>query len=119
MKLLLVRLLVVLMAWTPYQMAQAGMIGTDRAVVSTSSLDRAALSSLVSRADVSSQLQSFGIDQATAQQRIAAMSDEEVRSLQGKIEAMPAGASSSGTTLLVIIIIVALIWWAMGKPGMK
>jgi hypothetical protein len=118
MKVLLVRLLVVLMAWAPYQIAQAGMIGTDRAVVSTSSLDRAALSSLVSRADVSSQLQSFGIDQASAQQRIAAMSDDEVRSLQGKIDSVPAGASSGGT-LLVIIIIVAVIWWAMGKPGMK
>ena len=118
MKGLLVRLLVVLMAWTPFQMAQAGMIGTDRAVVSQSSLERAALASLVSRADVASQLQSLGIDQSSAQQRIAAMSDEEVRSLQGKIDSVPAGASS-GTTLVVIIIIVALIWWAMGKPGMK
>jgi len=118
MKKLLCRLLVVLMAWTPYQMAQAGMIGTDQAVASSSSLDRSALLNLVSRSDVASQLQSFGVDQATAQQRIAAMSDDEVRSLQGKIDSVPAGASSGGT-LLVIIIIVALIWWAMGKPGMK
>jgi len=118
MKGLLVRLLIVLMAWAPYQVAQAGMISTDSAVTTQSALDRAALSSLITRGDIASQLQSFGIDQSTALERVAAMSDEEVRSLQGKIDSLPAGASSGGT-LLVIIIIVALIWWAMGKPGMK
>jgi len=118
MKGLLVRLLVVLMAWTPFQMAQAGMIGTDRAVASQSQLDRAALAGFAARADVASQLQAFGIDQASAQERIAAMTDEELRTLQGQVSSLPAGASDAGT-LLVIIIIVAVIWWAMGKPGMK
>ena len=38
----LVRVLVALMIWTPYQIAQAGMIGTEQVVQSTQS-DRAAV----------------------------------------------------------------------------
>ena len=110
----LCRLLIVLMAWTPYQFAQAGMIGTDRVVSSTSQADRGAVSNFVGRSDVASQLQSFGLDQATAKDRVAAMTDEEVRYLAGRIDAMPAGASSS-SGWIVLIIIVAVIWWIATK----
>ena len=110
MKQTICRLLIVLMAWTPYQIAQAGMIGTDQAVTSSSQADRGTVMSFVSRGDVTSQLQTMGLDPATAKDRVAAMTDDEVRYIAGKIEAMPAGASGSG--LLLLIIIVALIWWA-------
>ena len=49
------RLLIVLMVWTPYQVAQADMIGTDQAAAPSSQADRAAVLSFVSRADVASQ----------------------------------------------------------------
>jgi len=107
------RLLIVLMAWTPFQWAQAGMIGTDQVVASTAQADRAAVLSFVSRADVASQLQSFGIDASTAKDRVAAMTDQELRTIAGKIEAMPAGASSSGWVILIIIVLV--IWWVATK----
>jgi hypothetical protein len=106
-----VRVLIVLMAWTPYQMAQAGMIGTDQ-VVQTSQSDRGAVLSFLGRGDVAGQLQAFGLDASTAKDRVAAMTDEEVRYLAGRISSEPAGATSSGATLLLIIIIVAVIWWA-------
>ena len=38
------------------------------------------------------------------------MTDDEVRYIAGKIDAMPVGAD--GTGLLVLIIIIAVIWWA-------
>ena len=110
MKQTICRLLIVLMAWTPYQIAQAGMIGTDQAVTSSSQADRGTVMSFVSRGDVTSQLQTMGLDPATAKDRVAAMTDDEVRYIAGKIEAMPVGAGGSG--LLLLIIIVALIWWA-------
>jgi hypothetical protein len=97
------------MAWSPFQFAQAGMIGTDRVVTSTSQADRSAVLSFVSRADVTSQLQAFGLDTATAKDRVAAMTDEEVRYLSGRIQSMPAGAD--GSSILLLIIIVAVIWW--------
>jgi hypothetical protein len=110
MKQILVRLLVVLMAWTPYQIAQAGMIGTDQVVASASQVDRSTVMNFVSRADVTGQLQSMGLDPATAKDRVAAMTDEEVRYVAGKIDSMPVGADGAG--LLLIIIIIAVIWWA-------
>ncbi len=106
------RVLIVLMAWTPYKIAQAGMIGTDQVVSQQQSSDRDAVVSFLSRSDVSSQLQSLGVDPSTAKARVAAMTDQEVARLAQQIQSAPAGASSAGT-LLVIIIIVAVIWWAL------
>jgi len=110
MKRVFCQLLIVLMAWTPFQYAQAGMIGTDQVVTSASQADRSTVLGFVSRADVAGQLQSMGLDPATAKDRVAAMTDDEVRYLAGKIDTMPAGAN--GTGLLVLIILVAVIWWA-------
>ncbi len=110
MKQMLCRLLIVLMAWTPYQLAQASMIGTDQVVSSASQVDRNTVMGFVSRADVANQLQAMGLDPATAKDRVAAMTDDEIRYVAGKIDAMPAGASGAG--LLLLIIIIAVIWWA-------
>ena len=103
------RLLIVLMVWTPYQVAQAGMISADQAAAPSSQADRAAVLSFVSRADVAGQLQSMGLDAATAKDRVAAMSDAEVAYLAGRIEQLPAGADTAGVILLILII--AAIWW--------
>ena len=113
MKSVICRLLIALMAWTPFQWAQAGMIGTDQVVASTAQADRAAVLSFVSRADVASQLQSFGIDASTAKDRVAAMTDQELRYIAGRIDSMPAGANSTGWVVLIIIVLV--IWWVATK----
>ena len=42
-----------------------------------------------------SESQRFGIDLATAAERVNAMSDEEVRGLSRRIDSLPAGGSSS------------------------
>jgi hypothetical protein len=107
------RLLIVLMAWTPFQYAQAGMIGTDQVVTHSTQAERSTVLSFLGRTDVSNQLQSFGLDASTAKDRVAAMTDEEVRYLAGRIDSMPAGASGSGW--IVLIIIVAVIWWVATK----
>ena len=104
------RLLVVLMIWTPFQVAQAAMIGSDQVVTSSSSADRGAVLSFINRSDVASQLQALGLDPASAKDRVAAMTDNEVQSLAGRINSMPAGADSGGGVLLLIIVI-AVIWW--------
>jgi len=113
MKAIICRLLVMLMAWAPYHLAQAGMIATDQVVASTSQADRAAVASFVSRADVASQLQSFGIDPSTAKDRVAAMTDEEVRTIAGRIDAMPAGANGAG--LVIVILLIVFVWWAWNR----
>jgi hypothetical protein len=103
------RLLVVLMIWTPYQVAQAGMIGTDEVATTSSQTDRGTVLSFVSRADVAGQLQAMGLDAATAKDRVAAMSDAEVSYLASRINTLPAGADTAGVLLLILVI--AAIWW--------
>ena len=104
------RLLVALMIWAPYHMAQAGMIGTDQAATATSQSDRSAVITYLSRSDVQSQLQALGIDPSTAKERVAALSDQEAQSLAQRIQAMPAGASDAGAILLILVII-GVVWW--------
>jgi hypothetical protein len=105
------RVLIALMIWMPYQIATAGMIGTDKVVASTSQADRTTVLNFLSRSDVASKLQTLGIDPSSAKDRVAAMTDEEVQSLAGKINSMPAGAMSTGAAVLLIIIIAAAVWW--------
>jgi hypothetical protein len=105
------RLLVVSMAMLPFQIVQAGMIGADQAVAAASAqAERQAVLSLVSRSDVASQLQSLGVDLKTANDRVAAMTDEEVHSLAGQLNSLPAGAND-GWIWAAVIIIGVLIWY--------
>jgi hypothetical protein len=108
------RILIALMAWAPYQLTHAGMIGTDQASGATQT-DRSALLETLSRADVATQLQSMGVDAAQAKDRVLAMSDEEVAGLSQRINALPAGGMSDGAAVVLIIVIAAAIWWAVAR----
>ena len=105
------RLLIAMLIWTPYQIATAGMIGTDQVVASTSQADRTTVLNFLNRSDVANKLQSLGIDPTTAKDRVSAMTDQEVQSLAGRINSMPAGGTSTGAAILLIIIIAAAVWW--------
>ena len=102
-------LLVVLMALAPYQVAQAGMIGTDQVVASASQAERDTVLNFVSRGDVARQLQALGLDPASAKDRVAAMTDQEVQALAARIESLPAGADAVG--VLFLILVLAAIWY--------
>lgn len=105
------RLLVALMIWMPYQIATAGMIGSDQVAATSPQADRTTVLNFLSRSDVTGQLQTLGLDPSTAKDRVAAMSDQEVQSLAGQINAMPAAGAASGTAILLIIVIAAAVWW--------
>jgi hypothetical protein len=107
---MLCRLLMVLMIWSPVQFASAGMIGTDQIVVASANADRTTVMEFLNRADVATQLQSFGLDAKSAKDRVNAMTDSELQMLAGKINSMPAGADSTGVILLLLIVGVA-VWW--------
>src|SRR3954462_15995053 len=102
----LCRLLVALMIWTPYQMVNAGMIGTDQAASASIQADRSTVLGFVNRADVASRLQSMGVDPKTAQERIASLSAQEVRSSARQINSGPAGAMANAWAVILIIAIV-------------
>ena len=96
------RLLSALMIWAPCQLASAGMMATDQ--TTGAGADRAALAR---------ELQSFGIDATSAKERVAAMSDQEVRTLAGEIANAPTGGVYGEG--IVFIILASLIIWAWYK----
>ena len=115
MKKALCRILIVLMAWAPFHLAQAGMIGTDQLVASSAQSDRAAVLAAIGRAEVAAQLQALGLDPASAKDRVAAMSDEDVSALAGRLNSLPAGGTSSGAAAVILIVLIVLLaWWATG-----
>jgi len=110
------RFLVVSMMFLPFQSIQAGMIGTDKiASVASAQTDRASVLNLMNRSDVSSQFQALGLDPKDAADRVAALTDDEVRTLSGKLHSMPAGASDAGWWIAGIIIVAVIIWYVYYK----
>lgn len=104
------RMLIVCMAAFPFS-TYAGMLGTDQVIAAAQSQGaRDKLRDLISRSDVRSQLQSFGISPTAAQARVSAMTDTEVASVVGKIESLPAGGTS-GWAIVGVLLIIGLVWY--------
>ena len=102
------RMLVLCMAVLPFQ-AQAGLIGTDAALsAAQAQTAREQLRALVSRDQVAAQMQAFGVPAREAMARVDALSDAEVASLAGRIDALPAGAIAG---LLPVIVAAFLIYY--------
>jgi len=105
------RVLVVTLMMLSFQTARAGMIGTGQAA----DMQRASVMNVIDRADVSQQLQSMGLEPQIAKDRVAAMTDEEVRSLSGKLDTLPAGGMSDWWIGAIVIAVIAVaIWGAYG-----
>ena len=93
--------------------AHAGMIGTE-AVINAAQVqqDRERLRTVFHRNDVQAQLMARGVDPAQVQARVDSLTDQEVQSLSGKIDQLPAGGDALG--LLVFLFIVLLITDILG-----
>jgi hypothetical protein len=104
---LISRLLIVSMMMLPFQTLHAGMVGTEQMSAQAS---RDALLNTLARAEVATQLQSMGIDASAAKARVGAMTDDEVRTLQSQIDALPAGAMS-GWAWAGVVAAVILVWY--------
>ncbi len=89
--------------------AAAGIVGTDQvAGPAEAATARDKLHSFLARDAVRAQLQSQGIDPQAAQDRVAALSDEEVTRLAGRIDQLPAGGDSVLGVLLAIFVILLI-----------
>ena len=112
---LISQLLILSMVLLPFS-TQAGMISTDQVVTSAAAqADRAKVADFVARADVQKQMEVLGLTPANANDRVNALTDEEVQRIAGKIDSAPAGASSSGTAwvvaALIVIAVLVYIYW--------
>ncbi|MGH8831510.1 MAG: PA2779 family protein [Polaromonas sp.] len=104
------RFLIVALMTLSFQTARAGMIGAEQAAASVQP-DRVAMLSVLNRADTTAQLRAQGIDPAMASERVAAMTDEEVRTLAGNIHTAPAGGDISAGTVLAVLVIAGAVWY--------
>lgn len=107
-KKMLCRFLAVALITLPFQTGQAKMIGTDQVnTAATVQAERNLVSSYLTRAQTVSEFQAVGLDTQTALDRVAAMTDDEVSTLAGQINAVPAG----GDGLVALVLVVFFIWY--------
>jgi hypothetical protein len=99
--------LAVLAIGLPMGHAQAGIVATGEAVPQQSERER--IKALVARPEVAKKLETLGVLPKDAQARIDALTDAEVVTLAGRIDALPAGAMSDQNWLLVIIAVLLLL----------
>lgn len=91
----------------------AAMIGTDDILAADSvAQQRDHIREMLNRDEVQEQLTTLGVDPGEAQQRVDAMTEEEVQMLAGKLDEMPAGGDAIG--LLAFVLIVLLITDLLG-----
>lgn len=91
-------------AWLPS--AQAAMITTEQVLDSQQAAqNRDKVRAFFDRADVQTQLQTQGVSADTAKARVDALTDDEVASMAGHIDSLPAG----GTDILGFILLVFII----------
>lgn len=88
----------------------AAMMSTDVAVnaaaTAATAVERAALVDFMARSDVQQQLTRMGVEASDAEARIAALSDEEVMQLHGKMESLPAGGSALGVVVFIFVVLL-------------
>jgi len=119
------RLLVVSVTCLSIHSARAEMIATEQAVTVSAQASRQALLAYLGRADVASQLHSLGVERTFAAQRVAAISDEEIDTLIGKLSSLPAagqmtgggttsgGYGGGGSAFLAVLLLALLVVWVI------
>ena len=93
----------------PLAPARATLIGTEEVLhQGNPSTDREKVATFLQRQDVRQQLASLGVDGREAEARVAALSDQEIATIAGKIDQIPAG-QGLGTILLITLIILLIV----------
>ena len=89
--------------------AYAGVISTEQYL---SSLDREAtlarIDTVLAREEVRSRLEHYGVDPVAAEERIAALTDQELELLATELESLPAGGDILGVLGIAFIVLLIL-----------
>ncbi|MFC3106852.1 PA2779 family protein [Undibacterium arcticum] len=89
----------------------AGIVGTDQLISATQVQgDREKVLNFISRANVQQQLETLGAKPGTAKDRVAAMTDEEVRTIAGQLDTLPAGGNGWAIAAGVLIVAAVLYY---------
>lgn len=105
----LVALLAASLLTMSVQSAWAGVITTQQYL---SAVDREAarkrIDAVLAREEVRNRLELYGVDPAAADERIAALTDQELEQLATDLENLPAGGSLLGVVGVVFIVLLIL-----------
>ena len=91
----------------PIPPAQAALVSTESLVASSQAASqRQRLERYLEREDVRAGLERNGVDPAAARARVAALSDEELATVSGKIDSLPAGGEFIGALVFVFVLLL-------------
>jgi hypothetical protein len=91
------------------QSAAAGMIGTQTAIAVQERAQRiASIHSGLARDDIRAQMIQMGVDPKQAQERVAALTDEELALLDGELDRLPAGSGVLEVIGIVFLVLLIL-----------
>jgi len=96
--------------------ANAAMIATKDSVASAAGSTVESLNSIV-REHVATELQLMGASPAAAQERVAALTDDEVMRIATHVATAPAAGGSYEVGVAVILLIAAYIIYSKWGPG--
>ena len=89
--------------------ARAGVISTQQYLTAVDrEATRQRIDAVLAREEVRSRLEQYGVDPATVDERIAALTDQELQLLATDLESMPAGGSLLAVVGVAFIVLLIL-----------
>jgi hypothetical protein len=90
--------------------ARAEMVQADETLPQSQvETDREKVRSFLDRAAVTERLKALGVEDGLLKPRVDALTNEEVRILAQKIDALPAGGALSDFQVIMIVLLVAIL----------
>ncbi len=100
---------VCLLVTAPLAPARAAIVGTDAAIAMSQRADTVArVSSVLMRDDVRHRLESLGVDPQQALERVSALTDGELATMEARLDELPAGGSLLGVIGAVLVVLIIL-----------
>ena len=92
------------------QPALAGFISTEEFLSQQHSVaQRSSVEAFLAREDVKDELTRFGVDPKVAAQRVASLSDDEIKEIAQKIDADPAGQGAVGALVFAALVVFLVL----------
>lgn len=92
--------------------AHAGLITTDQVAGQAAAGERDRVGHFLERSDVRERLQALGVEGTAAQERVAALDDQEVHALAQRIDSLPGGGhigTFSDDQLIIVLLIIIVV----------
>ena len=101
---------VMLLTSVPLGAVRAGMVPTEDVIgTAQGEANREIVNEFLAREEVQDQLRALGVDPTEASRRVAALSNEELRMIAGRINAAPAGQNDDGGDLVFLLVLALFI----------